>query len=271
MRARDWFGALASFWFGRGRVWLLLPVVLQTTACSQDVVSRTVNSPVVEHRVPVDADAPFVKSDWTFEGKRITGHVTWSSCVNSRSWQTEQQEIVHQTPNPVIAGVMIAGGVALGVVGAATYTTASTQTCSDLFETGGITMCTTREPSNAASQLMITTGVLVIATAVAVLNSHPGDLTRVVQTQAHSATGTEACIPPRDLATLILVLKVGAGKFLHVALGENGDASIDLPEGVHLRPGVDVPIVVYRVPAAAKDLLQRWQVVGVVHTPAAQP
>ena len=236
---------------------------------------RTVNTPVVEHRARVDPNSPLFTSDWALEGARITGHIAWSTCQSERTWRTEVRETVHQRPNTAAALVLIGGGLALGVVGAATYDTSDPKlSCTDSFDGGGTivvsndSVCTWHEPENLTATAFAITGMLSVAVGTMVLAVTASDTTKTLNSTPHSETSTLPCVAPSDLSILSLVLKVGEGKFLHVALDPSGDASIEIPKGAHLPPDTDLPIVVYRVPPGATGVLRRWQVIGTVHTPA---
>ena len=236
---------------------------------------RTVNTPVVEHRARVDPNSPLFTSDWALEGARITGHIAWSTCQSERTWRTEVRETVHQRPNTAAAALLIGGGFVADAVGFATYDTRGpTTSCTEGYYTSDGTfttfhsVCTTQEPENTGPQALLASGALAVAIGLMVLAVTPSDTTKTLNSEPHSETSTLPCVAPSDLSILSLVLKVGEGKFLHVALDPSGDASIEIPKGAHLPPDTDLPIVVYRVPPGATGVLHRWQVIGTVHTPA---
>ncbi|HEX3774379.1 MAG TPA: hypothetical protein VHV51_07940 [Polyangiaceae bacterium] len=64
-----------------------------------------------------------------------------------------------------------------------------------------------------------------------------------------------------------MLLKLGENEFLHVAAEADGAASVEIPQGVRLKPGSDLPVLVYRASPATAPMIPRWQVVGTVHVP----
>lgn len=259
----------------RGRA--LCAALLLVAGCSSTVTTQAVSSPVAEQRTRVDASVPLVTSNWTLDGSQITGHVSWASCVSQRSWTIEQQRTVHRRPIPAAGWGLLAGGAVLGTVGIATahYSPAQPACPSGTGPSLYGPSCGDPTPDNTAPEAELVTGLLAVALGLGVLAVGPSDQTTTLSSQPHAETATVPCISEPDLATLVLVLELGENKFLHVELQPNGDASIELPSAVRssasasslLRPGADLPIVVYRAPAAASAVLARWQVVGTVRVP----
>lgn len=252
-----------------------LCVVAVVTACSSTTTTRMASSPVAERRLSVDANAPVVTSTWMFDSSKITGHVNWASCVSQRSWTTEQQRIVHYEPIPLVVGGLLVGGSALFGLGIATHDfTFPEQACpSDPIEYNLQMLygpSCGHGPNNDASDAELITGAIAIAVGLATFAARPKDQIQT-QSQSHAETATGPCISTADLATLSLVLKLGEKQFLHVALEPSGDASIELPAHLPVsarpKPGSDLPVVVYRAPPGAANVLSRWQVVGTVHVP----
>ena len=66
---------------------------------------------------------------------------------------------------------------------------------------------------------------------------------------------------------MVLVLKLGPNRFVHVTVQPDGEASADLAPGAHLSKGADLPVLVYRAPPTLAKTLPRWTVVGRVHVP----
>ena len=263
---------------GRWKSGAFLVTALLASGCVQSFELKTVDTPVVERRVPVDADTPLFESDWQLAGERVTGHVAWSSCVDRRTWRTEQRKTTQSRTSTAASAALVVAGLGAEITGLATYdTSAPTLSCTDSYTTfdGAIVVnpdssCTTHAPDNTTSAVLVASGVITVAIGLLLLSTGPRTETKILHTTPHDETSTLPCIPPSDLPILSLVLKLGEGKFLHVALDANGDASIAVPPGVKLPPNAELPIVVYRVPPGAKRLLRRWQVIGVVHTPPAE-
>ena len=242
-------------------------------ACSTTMVLQTVSSPVVEQRSRVDLGAPVIASEWSVVGDKIVGRVSFAACVSQRRWATEERRVVHRRPIPALGWAFLAAGAMLVTVGLATNKApVATVACSDDPQTRNLQMlygdpCGGSQPDNTASDIELLSGALAIAVGIGTLALSPSDQTTSIKREPHAETVTQACIAPGDLATLALVLKLGEHRFLHVAVNADGFASIDLPSGIHLTPGAEVPIVVYRAPPAAASVLPRWQVVGLVHVP----
>jgi len=257
------------------RLGMLGVAVSFTAGCSNTVTTQAVSSPIVEHRTSVDSSAPVVTSTWLIEGSKITGHVSWASCVSQRSWTTEERRTVSRRPIPLLGWGLIAGGSALVGVGLATrdYRTAEPPCPTDTIAYNWQKLYGPScgyKPNNGASNTEVLVGAVALAAGLIALSVSPSDQTQISNSQPHAETVTGPCIAPADLAVLSLVLKLNERQFVHVALEPNGEASIQLPARLTssvLRPGADLPIVVYRAPPAANSILKRWQVVGTVHVP----
>jgi hypothetical protein len=250
--------------------------IMLVGGCSSTTTTQTVSSPIAERRTRVDADEPIVTSTWALEGSKITGHVSWASCVSQRSWTTEQQSTVRRRPIPVAGWGLLLGGGALVGVGLGTRDSSAPEPACPTDPVAyneqmlyGPSCGHT--PSNGSSNAEVLIGAIAMVAGLAVLSVSSSDQTQTLSSQPHAETATGPCISPADLATLSLVLKLGERQFVHVALESNGEAVIELPahlpSSVRLAPGADLPIIVYRAPRSAAAILPRWQVVGNVHVP----
>jgi hypothetical protein len=250
--------------------------VTLATACSSTTTTQTVSSPVTELRTMVDPDEPIATSTWALEGSKVTGHVSWASCVSQRSWTTEQQSTVRRRPIPIAGwGLLLGGGALVGVGLGTRDSSAAEPACPTDPVAYNEQMLygpsCGHSPSNGSSNAEVLVGAIAMVAGLAVLSVSSSAQTQTLGSQPHAETATGPCISPADLATLSLVLKLGERQFVHVALQSNGEAVIELPahlpSSARLTPGADLPIVVYRAPRSVAGILPRWQLVGTVHVP----
>lgn len=250
---------------------LILSAQLVLGGCAQSETTRTVKSPVQERRRQVNASEPLLSSEWQVEGGRILGHVMWSSCVRERSWSVEEQRVEHVRPLPE-AGIITGGaGLAAIITGLALRDTKPTTECTTVYsqrsDVPGFESCSTQQPENGGSDVAIVVGALALVTGAVLLGIKPSDKITVLKREPHAETSVSPCVAAEDLSIMILLVKLGPNRFVHVTVDAHGEASADLPANARLPKGADLEILVYRAPPVLAKALPRWTAIGHVHVP----
>ena len=231
------------------------------------MTEKTVKSPILERRTPVDASAPLVQSEWRVEDGKVVGDVVWASCVSHRTWTVDEQRVKRVRPIREAAWLTFGAGAAFSILGLATRDTEWTAKCSQDFQATGFETCNAQPPDNTFSDLNIVAGALGLVTGSILLALEPSDTITVLKHEPHSETTVASCVATEDLSDMSLLLKLGPNRFVHVSLQSDGQASADLGPGARLPKGADLPILVYRAPPTLTKILPRWQTIGHVHVP----
>jgi hypothetical protein len=127
--------------------------------------------------------------------------------------------------------------------------------------------CEPELPDNTASNVAVIMGSLAMGVGMALLWIKPSDTITVLKHEPHAEKSVSPCIVAEDLSTMVLLLKLGANRFVHVTVDANGDASADLTASARLPKGADLEVLVYRAPPAFAQALPRWTTIGHVHVP----
>jgi len=240
------------------------------SACSSKVTQRTVVSPVAEQRQRLDASEPVISGEWTLEGRVVTGRLHFSSCASERRWTTSLERIEHRQSPRELGWLLFGAGSVVETVGIVARE-------NELGTPAPATMCPVPDlydsckppstPDTSESTAAIVVGAVAAVTGAVILLAQPKDRTTVLKSELHTESTRGPCILPRDFSTLVLVLKLGENRYVHVDVDESGNAHVALPPAARLTPGTDLPVLVYRGPAALADALPRMQTVGSVHVP----
>lgn len=211
-----------------------------------------------DRRTPVDAEAEIVSSQWQAEPGRITGKVELGECRVERMSYQVVTVTTRREPNKIAGYAFLGGGLLMTAVGFALWNASAS--CPN----GGCS----GERNSAFLVLGLGTGLPAMGVGVGTLigklsvKDEPGERKEDVKNEVGP------CVEPRELADLALVLQVEEGKTLPVRLSADGSAVIEVPAGFELPQGVDLPVVVERVPRHTGDILRRSQVVGTVRLDA---
>ena len=252
---RFWGVGLAILWTG-------------TSACTSTTSERTVTGPITEQRTRLDPNVPVITSDWSLEGRTVTGQLHLSACVSVRKWITSDERVVHREPLTGWGWGFVGVGTVTELVGILTRdSSAPPPPCMSGYVTADGSQCGGPGPDNTGSLAAVVVGAAMVAGGLLMIAESPSDHVTTLKSEQHTETTHGTCILPRDLSTLSLLLRVADNRYVHLDVSENGAAHADLPPAVHLRPGADLPVIVYRGPAALADAIPRMQVVGSLHVP----
>ena len=83
-----------------------------------------------------------------------------------------------------------------------------------------------------------------------------------LKTEQKTAVKNGACIQPKDVGELKVVLQVSDRKFVTIQVNRDWSARIEIPPGIDLPRNVDLPVLLYTLPRKAAHLAGRWQQIG---------
>jgi hypothetical protein len=233
-------------------------MVAVCAACTTKVTTAIVTGPKVERRVPIEAGA-IGSSTWRWDGKGFTGNIAWRTCRIETSWKETEQRTTSSRTTAAVPFLVAGAGLALAVAGFATYDYDGVERkCTN----DAVGLCYDVEADNTgASLLMLGGGALMgVGAGMGVIKTKP-QVTDGKPEQKRSSRDAP-CVQPEDLAELVLVLQITERKFLTIQVERDGSARIPIPTGIALQRNVDLPVLVYRVPRKASQVVPRWSVVG---------
>lgn len=211
-------------------------------ACTRTTIKvADERGPVTEERRKRDPEAPLFRSEWQVRPDHIDGHLTWQYCERERWWTTKRVKTVKHEALKAPGAAFIGGGTVVGFLGVASMD---------------------RDHPNAdnTGPLLLETGGAVLAIAgIAMLAGKSDTTTETLSESREHDLKTGACLPSRDFAELLLVLKVGRALW-PVRLSPQGDAHVEVPEGTQVPAHVDLELTVFRAPSGAADLLEKGDV-----------
>jgi hypothetical protein len=111
---------------------------------------------------------------------------------------------------------------------------------------------------------MIISGAAMAITGSVIMLGQSSDQTEESSPQEHSKKATVQCLGPSDLGGLELSLLLPGKRVLPVTMEGPSHATVRLPNDVELSATGNWPVVVSRVPKAARDFLSEGEVLGAV-------
>lgn len=216
-------------------------LALSTSACFYSVDSKPVPADIEERRWLSRPQYGAFGSRWSVADGEVVGMLQWQHCVIDRRWTTGTKRVVRSKPNPDLGAVLLLAG---GALVATSFLVAPD------------------DPRNAGALALRIGGAALGGTGSGMLFWPKSTKTEYVHVRRHRARLTGECLPEHDRDDLKLVLRLPDNKGLVGELDAKGVARIPIPAGVELPRGVDLQVLVYRVPESAENLLRRRQWVG---------
>lgn len=229
--------------------WLSLFAALWLTSCTTTVHVANGKSPVEERRTRLWPKAPLLSASWQVEPRAITGEVTWTPCRHERRWSSAHVRTTRHAPSHTLGWMLLAVGGGANVGALVAWDPEIKSVCHGPFQGD----CHFEKADNTAAAALLVTSAVAYTGSMILFLSKPRQVEERLNPKQHHVVETAACVPARDLAELVLVLKVGQ-QYWPVRLDEHGRVQVLVPTGVDVPRDVDLELVVYRAPRGAAQL-----------------
>lgn len=241
--------------------------------CSTSVSTAVVENRVSEQRIPIDAASPRLQVSWQHGPDALVAQLSPQQCRHDRAWVDSETRTTVRSP------IRWVGPTAYGFATATSVLFAITYDREPDFKCGGQTIeeprsdvvypssCGFHEPDNTLPKVLAVSSLVFLTVGVVSSLQRTQYKTEVLSETPQATSTTAACLTPRDLSELVLVVRAPNAQLWPVQLSSDGRATLALAQTPQLPRGVDLKLVVYRAPRSNLAALQRGQVLATFQLP----
>lgn len=247
-------------------------VSMLTLGCSTSVSTAVVENRVNEQRIPIDAASPRLQVSWQHGPDALVAQLSPQQCRHERAWVDSETRTTVRSP------IRWLGPTAYGFATATSLLFALTYDRELDFKCDGQTVeprpnvvypssCGFHEPDNTLPKVLAVSSLVFLTVGIVGSLQRTQYKSELLRETPQATSTTSACLTPRELSELVLVVRAPNAQLWPVQLSSDGRATLALTQTPQLPRGVDLKLVVYRAPHSKLAALQRGQVLATFQLP----